>query len=107
MLFASTTPVAPTERRLMKIQTAMSITASALAALRRALLACAAATALFSCASDQRVDPAPSLPVPPLVEEAPEAASEAPSIPNIDTREEIIERGTGGFIGAARGRGAS
>jgi general secretion pathway protein D len=83
-------------------------TASALATVRRALVASAAAAALMSCASDQRVEPAAPPPAPATVEQVPQAAAEAPpaSTPPIDTREEIIERGSGAFIGAARGRGA-
>jgi general secretion pathway protein D len=91
----------------MKDATAMS-TASALATVRRALLASAGAAALMSCASDQRVEPAAAPPAPTIVEQVPQAAAEAApaSPPPVDTREEIIERGSGAFIGAARGRGA-
>ncbi|HEX7236845.1 MAG TPA: secretin N-terminal domain-containing protein, partial [Gammaproteobacteria bacterium] len=91
----------------MKKQFAFRVGTSAFACLRRLLLACAAAAMLVSCASDQRVEPAPPA-VPPAIEEAPQVAAQPipESAPTVDTREEIIERGTGGFIGSARGRGA-
>jgi general secretion pathway protein D len=92
----------------MKIQAGVTVGASGLAALRRVFLAFVAATAVVSCASDQRAEPAAAPSARPAVEEAPQVTAQPgpESIPAaVDTREEIIERGTGGFIGPARGRG--
>jgi general secretion pathway protein D len=86
----------------------MRINRSVLEFARRGSLACAVATALVACASDRASPPAPAAPVA-AVEPAPEtdaAASDSAPTPSADTREEIIERGTGAFIGAAPGRRA-
>jgi general secretion pathway protein D len=89
----------------MKKPTVMS-TASALSTVRRALLTSAGAAAVMSCASDLRVDPVGPPPAP-VVEQTAETAEAAPAFtPPVDTREEIVERGSGAFIGTARGRGA-
>src|SRR5688572_8188378 len=92
----------------MSRQIFLRFSATALVTLRQILLASAAATAVVSCASDQRVEPAVLPSVPPAVDEALQPTAQAgPELgPDLDTREEIIERGTGGFIGGARGRGA-
>jgi general secretion pathway protein D len=92
----------------MKMRPAKTLGASKSADLRRILLACAAATTVVSCASDQRVGPTAPPPVPLAVEEAPQVTAQSgpESSAAVDTREEIIERGTGGFIGSARGRSA-
>jgi general secretion pathway protein D len=90
----------------MKKQPATWPTAVVSVALRRASLACAAAMALVSCASDRPVESATDTPVPLVVEEAPQPAAlpgpESAQAP--DRREEIVERGTGAFIGTASGR---
>jgi len=75
---------------------------------RRGVAICVAATVLVSCASDRPADaPDPAPPVafeeapPPVGQASPESGAAGP----IDTREEIVERSSGGFIGAARTRG--
>lgn len=77
--------------------------------LARGSLSCAVATILVSCASDRPVERAAPAPAT-AFEQAPQAVAQAgPESelePAVDTREEIIERSTGGFIGAGRERGA-
>lgn len=78
--------------------------------LARGLIACAIATAVVSCASSRRVaspaplpTAAPAQPQQPAVQ--PRPVDEGASA--IDTREEIIERGSGEFIGGGRSCGAA
>ena len=87
----------------------MMITRSLLTFARRGCLACILAAAVVSCASDRPAEPAEAAPAPvAAVDQAPQAAAQAsPDLaPPVDTREEIIERGTGAFIGTAPGRRA-
>jgi general secretion pathway protein D len=77
--------------------------------LARGLLSCAVAAGAVSCASDRRVERAPPAPAPTLeqaLQTEAQAGPESDAVAAIDTREEIIERSTGGFIGAGRARGA-
>lgn len=77
--------------------------------LARGLLFCAVTAGAASCASDRPVEGAVTV-LAPTFEPASQAASQAgpepATVTPIDTREEIIERSTGGFIGAGRTRGA-
>jgi general secretion pathway protein D len=77
--------------------------------LARGLLSCTAAMVAVSCASDrpvERTTPAPAAAFEQEPQAAAQAGPEADAIARIDTREEIVERSTGGFIGAGRVRGA-
>ncbi|HJR69801.1 MAG TPA: secretin N-terminal domain-containing protein, partial [Gammaproteobacteria bacterium] len=74
----------------------------------RGWLSCAAATVAVSCASDRPVEraaPAPAATFEQEPQAVAQAGPEADAVAPIDTREEIIERSTGGFIGAGRARG--
>lgn len=80
------------------------------ASVRRTLLSCSAAAVLVSCASDRPAEPPATAPVP-VFEQAPPAIANASenddSVQPVDRREEIIERGSAAFVGAAPRRGTA